>query len=65
MREIVRGRTVLIVAHRLSTVRGADRILTIEDGMVVEDGTHDSLVAAGGRYARLHAIQAAGSEGGK
>jgi ATP-binding cassette, subfamily B, bacterial HlyB/CyaB len=60
MRDIVRGRTVLIIAHRLSTVRSADRILTIEDGLVVEDGSHDQLVAGGGRYATLHRIQSAG-----
>jgi ATP-binding cassette, subfamily B, bacterial HlyB/CyaB len=59
MRDIVHGRTVLIIAHRLSTVRGADRILTIENGAIVEDGTHDQLVAGGGRYATLHRIQSA------
>ena len=60
MRDIVRGRTVLIIAHRLSTVRSADRILTIENGVIIEDGTHDQLVAGGGRYATLHRIQSAG-----
>ncbi|CAL76575.1 Toxin secretion ABC transporter (ATP-binding and membrane protein); hlyB-like protein [Bradyrhizobium sp. ORS 278] len=60
MRDIVRGRTVLIIAHRLSTVRKADRILTIESGVIVEDGTHEQLVAGGGRYATLHRIQSAG-----
>jgi subfamily B ATP-binding cassette protein HlyB/CyaB len=60
MRDIVKGRTVLIIAHRLSTVRSADRILTIEDGMIVEDGAHEQLVAHGGRYANLHMIQSAG-----
>ncbi|MGJ4997630.1 type I secretion system permease/ATPase [Bradyrhizobium sp. HKCCYLS3077] len=60
MRDIVRGRTVLIIAHRLSTVRSADRILTIENGVIVEDGTHEQLVAGGGRYATLHRIQSAG-----
>jgi subfamily B ATP-binding cassette protein HlyB/CyaB len=59
MRAIVQGRTVLIIAHRLSTVRGADRILTIDNGVIVEDGPHDLLVASGGRYASLHKIQAA------
>lgn len=58
MRAICAGRTVLIIAHRLSTVRSADRIITIESGAVVEDGTHDELVARGGRYARLCSIQA-------
>jgi ATP-binding cassette, subfamily B, bacterial HlyB/CyaB len=59
MRDIVKGRTVLIIAHRLSTVRGADRILTIDQGNIIEDGPHELLVANGGRYASLHRIQAA------
>lgn len=57
MRRICRGRTVIIIAHRLSTVRSADRIVTIEAGRVVEDGTHDELVGRGGRYAMLHKLQ--------
>jgi ATP-binding cassette, subfamily B, bacterial HlyB/CyaB len=60
MRDIVKGRTVLIIAHRLSTVRNADRILTIDNGVIVEDGAHEQLVASGGRYANLHRIQSAG-----
>jgi ATP-binding cassette, subfamily B, bacterial HlyB/CyaB len=60
MRDIVQGRTVLIIAHRLSTVRSADRILTIDNGVIVEDGTHEELVASRGRYAALHQIQAVG-----
>ena len=58
MREITAGRTVLIIAHRLSTVRMADRIITIERGRIVEDGSHDQLVRTGGRYATLHRMQA-------
>ena len=57
MRKIVEGRTVIIIAHRLSTVRSADRIITIDQGRVVEDGTHDVLIAASGRYASLHRLQ--------
>jgi ATP-binding cassette, subfamily B, bacterial HlyB/CyaB len=57
MREIVKGRTVFIIAHRLMAVRVADRILTIERGRVVEDGTHEELVRHGGRYAALYAMQ--------
>jgi subfamily B ATP-binding cassette protein HlyB/CyaB len=49
---------VLIIAHRLSTVRAADRIVTIERGRLVEDGTHDALMKTGGRYASLHRLQA-------
>lgn len=54
---ICAGRTVLIIAHRLSTVRKADRILVMERGRLVEQGTHTELLARGGRYARLHALQ--------
>jgi subfamily B ATP-binding cassette protein HlyB/CyaB len=57
MRRICRGRTVFIIAHRLSTVRGADRIVTIERGRITEDGTHDELLRRGGRYASLHRLQ--------
>jgi subfamily B ATP-binding cassette protein HlyB/CyaB len=58
MRQIAKGRTVIIVAHRLSTVRGTDRIITIDRGRLVEDGTHDELVRTGGRYAALYRLQA-------
>ena len=50
MRRIAQSRTVLIIAHRLSTVRQTDRIITIERGRVIEDGAHDELVNSGGRY---------------
>jgi subfamily B ATP-binding cassette protein HlyB/CyaB len=58
MRAIAKDRTVLVIAHRLSTVRNADRIITIERGRIVEDGTHDDLIHRGGRYATLHRVQA-------
>lgn len=51
--ELARGRTVLMIAHRLSTVVGADKIVVIEDGHVAEQGTHDELIALGGLYARM------------
>jgi subfamily B ATP-binding cassette protein HlyB/CyaB len=57
MRRICAGRTVLLIAHRLSTLRGADRIITIERGVLVEEGTHDQLLRAGGRYAQLWRLQ--------
>ncbi len=57
MRMICAQRTVVIIAHRLSAVRDADRILTVEGGRIVEDGTHDELIKAGGRYANLWRIQ--------
>ena len=58
MRCIATGRTLIVIAHRLSTVRGADRIMTIDRGRLVEDGTHEDLLRRGGRYAQLHRIQA-------
>jgi subfamily B ATP-binding cassette protein HlyB/CyaB len=58
MREIAKGRTVFIIAHRLSAVRWTDRIITIDRGRLVEDGTHDELITTGGRYAKLHRLQA-------
>jgi subfamily B ATP-binding cassette protein HlyB/CyaB len=58
MQEIAKGRTVFIIAHRLSTVRRTDRIITIDAGRVVEDGSHDDLIKTGGRYASLHRLQA-------
>jgi ATP-binding cassette, subfamily B, bacterial HlyB/CyaB len=58
MRQIAAGRTVFIIAHRLSTVRTADRIITLEAGRVVEDGSHDQLIHSNGRYAKLHFLQA-------
>lgn len=51
------GRTTLVIAHRLSTVKGADKILVLEHGRLVEEGTHDSLLARGGLYAQLHEAQ--------
>src|SRR5262245_42918512 len=58
MKAIATGRTVLVIAHRLSTVRTLDRIVTLDGGRVAEDGTHDALVKTGGRYASLHRLQA-------
>jgi ATP-binding cassette, subfamily B, bacterial len=53
----LQGRTALVIAHRLSTVRAADRIVVLEAGRVVEQGTHHQLLARGGRYAELHQTQ--------
>ena len=53
-----RGKTVLVVSHRLSTVRMADRILMLSEGSLVEEGSHDELVQAGGAYSKLFALRA-------
>jgi subfamily B ATP-binding cassette protein HlyB/CyaB len=58
MTRITNGRTVFIIAHRLSTLRVADRVITIERGRLIEDGTHDELIKTGGRYAGLWRLQA-------
>jgi subfamily B ATP-binding cassette protein MsbA len=71
--RLLEGRTVFVIAHRLSTVHGADRILVLDEGTIVEQGTHDELFTAGGLYRRLHDLQfamplsqaAAGGPGGE
>lgn len=62
LRELFEGRTVLFVSHRMSNVRGADRIYTLDRGRIVESGDHESLLAADGIYAKLFRLQAAGYE---
>jgi ATP-binding cassette subfamily B protein len=58
--RLTKGRTSILISHRFPTVRMADRIVVLEDGRIVEQGTHEGLVAAGGRYAKLFALQAQG-----
>ncbi|HET7459412.1 MAG TPA: ATP-binding cassette domain-containing protein [Gemmatimonadaceae bacterium] len=58
--ELMAGRMAVVISHRFSTVRMADRIVVLQGGEVVEEGTHESLVERGGLYAELFAMQAAG-----
>jgi ATP-binding cassette subfamily B protein len=58
--ELTRGKMAVLISHRFSTVRMADRILVLRDGELVEQGTHDELVTQGGLYAELFSLQAAG-----
>jgi ATP-binding cassette subfamily B protein len=63
LRKLAQGRTAIYISHRFSTVRQADRILFLEHAELVEEGTHDELMALGGRYARLFTLQAAAYTG--
>jgi ATP-binding cassette subfamily B protein len=58
LQSLAKGRTTLVIAHRLTTVRNADRILVLTEDGIVEEGRHDELMAANGYYARLQAVQA-------
>jgi len=60
LQQIAAGATTLLIAHRFSTVRMADRILVIKQGKIIEDGSHQELLAAEGTYAHLFRLQAAG-----
>ncbi len=60
LENLMKGRTTFVIAHRLSTIQHADRILVVSKGEIVEEGRHDVLLAKGGEYARLHAMQFAG-----
>ena len=55
--DVLKNRTAVIVAHRLSTIVNADRIVVFDDGRIAEEGTHTELLARGGVYGRLHALQ--------
>ena len=57
MRQLMQGKTCFVIAHRLSTIRSADHILVLEGGKIVEQGTHDSLMAQNGTYRKLYESQ--------
>ncbi|GMA60180.1 hypothetical protein GCM10025859_06200 [Alicyclobacillus fastidiosus] len=62
LNEVRENRTTIIIAHRLSAVRHADLIIVLDDGVMVESGTHDELMELGGIYARMYALQQHDSE---
>jgi ABC-type multidrug transport system fused ATPase/permease subunit len=57
LRRLMKGRTVIMIAHRLSTLIDADKIMVLKDGVLVEEGSHQSLIARGGVFANLHRAQ--------
>jgi subfamily B ATP-binding cassette protein MsbA len=57
LKDLSKGRTTLVVAHRLSTIEGADRIVVLKDGCIVESGKHDELLALDGEYTSLYKTQ--------
>ncbi|MPY65085.1 ABC transporter ATP-binding protein [Deinococcus sp. SDU3-2] len=62
LREVAQGRTVILIGHRISTLRHADQIIVLDSGRLVEQGTHDDLVAAGGHYAEIERLQRLASD---
>ena len=60
MKNLMKGKTALIIAHRLSTISSLDRLIVMDDGKIVEEGTHKELLEKNGRYARLWKMQSDG-----
>ncbi len=57
LERLMKGRTVVMIAHRLATLRDADKVIVVKEGLVEEEGTHDRLLSLGGVYAELHRVQ--------
>jgi ABC-type multidrug transport system fused ATPase/permease subunit len=57
MKSVLEGRTSIVIAHRLSTIRGANRILVLSEGQLIEEGSHEELLAKGGTYHALYKLQ--------
>jgi ABC-type multidrug transport system fused ATPase/permease subunit len=57
MKSVLEGRTSIVIAHRLSTIRGANRILVLSEGQLIEEGSHEELLAKGGTYQALYKLQ--------
>jgi len=57
MEEVMKGRTTLVIAHRLSTIESVDNIVVVDAGKIVEQGSHEELLAKQGAYAQLHSMQ--------
>ena len=62
MQRIMQGRTSIIISHRVSSAKLADKVVMLDDGVVIEQGTHDELLSKGGAYKELHDKQLAGEE---
>jgi ABC-type multidrug transport system fused ATPase/permease subunit len=65
LQNLTQGRTTFIIAHRLSTIHRADRIVVLQEGQLVESGTHNELLVLGGRYASFYSLQSGNPPDGR